>query len=65
MARRVAVLNVVGLSGSLLPHAPRLAALGKANERLREGRVQTARSERAAGCRNGAKTDSQTGKPCN
>ncbi len=28
MARKVAVINVVGLSGSLLPHAPRIAALG-------------------------------------
>ena len=28
MANKVAVLNVVGLSGSLLPHAPKIRALG-------------------------------------
>jgi len=34
MAKKVAVINVVGLSGSLLPHAPRMRALGEAT-RLR------------------------------
>lgn len=34
MARKLAVLNIVGLSSSLLPHAPRIAALGTATPLL-------------------------------
>ncbi len=43
----------------------RFAALGLAKERLAGGKVQTVGSKGAAGCKNGAKTDPQTGKPCN
>ena len=42
----------------------RFAALGLAKERQEGGRVQTVGSKGAAGCKNGAKTDPQTGKPC-
>ncbi|MXW92371.1 MAG: M23 family metallopeptidase [Rhodospirillaceae bacterium] len=43
----------------------RYAALGKANERQRQGSVQTVRSDAAAGCRNGVRTDPKDTRPCN
>ncbi len=42
----------------------RYAALGKANERQRQGSVQTVRSD-AAGCRNGVRADPEDTRPCN
>ena len=43
----------------------RFAALGKADERLQEGTVQTVRSGEATGCKDGAKIDSRSGQACN
>ena len=43
----------------------RYAALGKANERQRQGSVQTVRSGAAAGCRNGVRADPKDTRPCN
>ena len=43
----------------------RFAALGKARERLQEGKVKTVGSEGAAGCKNGATVSGQAGRACN
>ena len=43
----------------------RYAALGKANERQRQGSVQTVGSEGGAGCRNGVRIDPKDTRPCN
>ena len=43
----------------------RFAALGKANERQRQGSVQAVRSDGGAGCRNGVRTDPKDTRPCN
>lgn len=43
----------------------RFAALGKANERQRQGSVQTVRSDNGGGCKNGVRTDPKDIRPCN
>ena len=43
----------------------RYAALGLANERLQQGKVQTVGSKGAPGCKTGASTDGQGGRVCN
>ena len=43
----------------------RYAALGLANERLQQGKVQTVGSKGAPGCKTGASTDGQGGRACN
>ncbi|MCY4393881.1 MAG: peptidoglycan DD-metalloendopeptidase family protein [Rhodospirillaceae bacterium] len=43
----------------------RYAALGKVNERQRQGSVQTVRSDGGAGCKNGVRTDPKDTRPCN